>query len=384
LAGHSLVLTSGNSLWLFEFTPEGPRKTLLKTIPGPVADLAVSPNGKLLAVTFAAAPATVTTSPYPQTGLTLINLSDKTETEFISPGTKSVRDPVWSSDSLYLAVWNNGQSLDLFDAATKTPRISIAADPGTQVGPPVFVPRQAKFSYVQAGVLYESDYSGKRTEVTSGVTAVRNVNSPRGPFQLANPHHYSPNTGFIAFHDSLGQLVLFTRKDGSRQILAEWAKDQAVSDKFSYGAPVFFDAQSNLVYYDLRKPSYEPGVDDHPLYIYNTAAKSSRLFFDNPKVPVNLVSLIPAPDQSRVLINLTGFQVFSSSAGQQANCDYTGFTYAYHSAGGGIYYTSPLKVWSPDNKFLFSLGTNQIAEVTTCAVSASFDAQNFDHAIWVK
>jgi hypothetical protein len=383
LAGRNLVLASGSDLWLFEFTTQGPRKSQLAKLDGRVADLAVSPNGKYLAVTFAPTTADFNGPQYPKTGLLVIDLLDpkKADTELIPLDTKSVRHPVWSSDSLYLGVWNDGQSLNLFDIAAKTTRLDIVAPAGTQVGPPVFVPKKAMVSYVQGGTLYQSDYTGTRTAVTDGLNAVRSI---QGRSQLPNPHHYSPNANFVAFHDSLGQLVVLDIKGKTRQILAEWAKNQDIADKFSYGAPVFFDTLNTLVYYDLRKASYSPGVDDNPVFVYSPTKKASTPFFPNPKTPVNLVSLLPLPDQDKFLIHDTGFRVYKSNSDMLANCDYTGFTYAYYSAGGGIDYTSPLKVWTSDGEYIFSLGTNQVADVSSCAVSAPFDSQRFEFSIWTK
>ena len=384
IRGHTLLLASGSSLWSYDFTPEGPRKSLYKTIDGQVADLSLSPSGRLLAVTFAAPSTDLLQPPYPKTGLTIIDLTTNSDTVYIPLSTKAVRYPAWSADSQYLAVWNDGQSIQLFDMTTKTPRLEVVAPSGTQLGPPVFVPRRPAFSYVENGTLYESDYLGKRTEITQGITSIRTVQGSRGQFQLPNPHLYSPNSAYIVFHDTLGQLILFYRGDASRQILAEWAKDQAVADKFSYGAPVFFDPSDNLIYYDLRKSSYQPGIDDNPLNVYQPAQKSGQPFFSNPKIPIYLVSMIPGPAADRFLVSESGFRIFRSNSAMLANCEYTGLTYAYYSGGGGLDYTSPLKVWSPDSRFIFSIGTNQVADTTTCSVSVPFDSNRFEHAIWIK
>lgn len=381
LAGHSLLAVTGGQVWLFEFTPQGPRKSLILEKDAKIADLAVSPNGKLLAITFAAPGADLAASKYPPAGLSVISLADKIETEFISLQDLPARYPIWSADSLYLGVWNDGRSSILFDMTTKRTLITLTAPAGGQIGPLVFVPRKPRMSYVENGTLYESDYSGTRAKVTDGVIAMRTVqNAP----QLPNPHQYSTSTRYIAFHDSLGQLVIYDTTDASRQILAEWAKDQDVADKFSYGAPVFFDNRNNLIYYDLRKSTYTPGIDDNPLFIYTPSQKTSRPFFANPKTPTVLVSLIASPTSDAVLVEDAGFRVFSASSAMQANCDYTGFKYRYYSRGGGLDYTSPLKVWSQDSQYLFSLDTNQVAKVSSCAISAPFDSQTFDLASWIK
>ena len=381
LAGHSMVAAQKGQLWRFDFTPQGPRKYLLLQKDAVIADLSLSPSGKLLALTFAAPGSDLSAQNSPPTGLSVLDLADKSETEFISIKDQSVRYPVWSPDSLYLAVWNDGRSDVLFAMLSKKTLLTLAAPSDGQIGPIVFVPRKPRFSFVENGVLYESDYSGTRTQITAGLNAVRTVqNAPL----LPNPHQYSPNTRYIAFHDDLGQLVLYDTSDGSRQILAEWAKDQDVADKFSYGAPVFFDTQNNLVYYDLRKSTYNPGIDDNPLQIYRTNQKTSQPFFANPKTPSTLVSLIPAPSMNQLLMQDTGFRVFSADSSMQANCDYTNFKYRYYSRGGGLDYTSPLKVWSPDSKYLFSIDTNQVAEVSSCAVSAPFDSNQFDIVLWIK
>ena len=362
LEGHKLIVSSQSSLWTISFTVEGPRRSQLFTAKNKIIDLSLSPTGKLLALVTASDSARL------NTGLTVLNLDDASFTDLVTPEeAKSISDPVWSSDGLYLAVWNQGKSTTLFDMTTKRRLLDITPSSSSPIGHIVFVPNQAKISYVDAGNLIESEYSGdKKTQVTDGLNPVRT--SPDGT-AIPDLHLYSPNTTPIAFHNQLGQLVLFDRKDSSRQILAESNSGNPL------GYALFFDPDANLVYFSLTKDVYAPGVDDNPLKVYVRSKKSAQPFFSYPKTPVDLRSLIPDPLKRKAVAHNQGYTVVSSLGQIQANCDHVTFTYAF---------TSPSRVWSTDSKYLLSLSDNQIADSTSCSITAPFDPQKFDLAVWLK
>ena len=83
------------------------------------------------------------------------------------------------------------------------------------------------------------------------------------------------------------------------------------------------------------------------------------------------------PSLLRVFIHYHGFRIFSFDAKLQSNCAYTDLGYD-HASG----YSGP--VWSPDGKYLLSYRTAQVADASTCAISAPFDSPPPDLAVWLK
>jgi len=377
LAGHQLIIASGTRLWLVDFTLQGPRKTLLLDAKYRILDLSLSPNRQWLAFTYTDRNPPGRENTYPPTGLQVMDLRDKTATEFISLDSQSIRYPVWSSDSLYLSVWNNGVSSVLFDMTNKRRVMDLPAIGGTKMGQIVFIPNQNKVSYVQNGNLYEVEYGGENNiQLIQGVSPVREVAA--GP-QLPDPPLYSTDGRFIAFHNSLSQLVLYDRQDGSFQTLAEG------SGSYSFGEAITYSPDSRLlVYYNLKKEVYSPGLDDNPVYILRLEDKTGQPFFADRKTSISLTSPLPDSSRQKILFHDRGFQVFKVDGNMQSNCGYTGFGYSYYSWGGGLDYSTPLKVWTPDGRYILAASTRQIADTLSCAVSGPFDPDPIDLTIWVK
>lgn len=370
LAGHQLITAFQNKLWLIAFTPQGPSKTLLLDVGNPVVDMSLSPNAKLLAFTYADAASYIPGSAvFPKTGLKVLDLTSIQPTELITLGNQSIRRPTWSSDSVYLSVWNNGDSDTLFDMTDKR-RILDLTPTGSRIGPIVFVPGQAKFSFIDNGSLYEVQYTvDTRNKILDKANAILNFpNLPPVPDTQIYPSAGLSN--YIIYHNNLGQLVLFNKQSSASQTLAE-----SSPGPYPYGNLVAFD-DLRLVYYNLGQDRYTPGIDDNPLYIYTLSSGSGRPFFTNRKTPISLTGLWPDPNHLHLLLQNSGFQVYSLNGDLQADCPYTNLS------NGDIY--SPQTLWSPDSKFILSAKTVQIADPFSCAVTTQFDSDTPDLVLWVK
>lgn len=355
LAGHKLITAYQDKLWLTEFTLEGPRKVMLSDVKFQIKDLSLSPNRQLLAFTYG-------NPDQSSTGLQVLNLKDKSVTDLIPLSSQVYSHPTWSSDSLYLSIWSPSRSALLFDMTVKRRQLEVT---GSTVGQIVFVPGAARISYALDGQLIEVDYAGAtEKKILDGINATRPSSS------TPDLHYYSADAGFIAFHNTLNQLVLFSRADSSLQVLAEGTGGA------SFGEVLTIDPTGLLVHTNYGKESYLPGQDDNPIYIYNLWDKTTKPFFQNRKTVILPSTAVPDPKSQNLLLQHQGFVVFSASGSQHANCDYTSFTYNTSSR--------PLQVWSPDAKYILSLDHRQIADSTSCAISGPFDPDLFYLAVWAE
>lgn len=354
LAGHSLITSFANKLWQLDFTSTGPRKTLLLDVQARILDMALSPDSTRLAFTFS--------SDSVHSGLRILDLRDSSLTEFVGLGDgKNVRNPVWSSDNLYLSTWNSGKSDLLYDMTTKRQLLELTASGSGTLGPIVFVPTRPRISYVSSNHLYESDYAG-----STPVQLIDNI-SP-------SLHYYSPDTRFIAFHNLLGQLVLYDRVNGSEQILSE-----ANSSNQSFGQVVAFSPGS-LIYLDLKKDSYNPSSDPNPLYTFSLIDKSVQPLLTDRTSPMSLGSPFEDNTFTQIMVHYHGFRIYSFSGTLISNCDITDLGYDSSS----LYPGSPLSVWSPDGKYLLAAHSPQIANSSTCALTFPYDIDTPDQALWLK
>ncbi len=367
LSGYQLLTTSDRKIWLTEFTSVGPRKSLFLDLGQNIVDLSLSPNGQLLAFTYSDSSQSES---YPKTGLKVMNIITKEVTEFIPLASTSVRRPTWSSDSIYLAVWNNGKSVVLFDMTNKSRPLQIDS---SSIGQIVFVPGAAKFSYVDNSNLIESEYTGvAKTKLLGGVNALRGLKAGE---ILPDLHYYTPDNRYLIFHNSLGQLVLYNRADASQQILAEGNPAGSQSGYYSFGEVIGIDAQ-RLVYYNLGKQVYVAGPDDNPLYIFNFINKIGQPFFSNRKEAITLDGFYPDPTGQKILFADQGFRVFSYDGRMLSRCENTALkndnTYA------------PGRLWTPDGKYFLSRKTFQIVNTNNCAITSTVESTIPETAIWIK
>jgi hypothetical protein len=375
IAGHKMLTvsssgTSGSSqFWQIDFTKDGPQKNLLYSLDGKVVELALSNDSNQLAYTYT--PLTSDT----KTGIQVLDIKSRTATELVNPTEKYYRLPVWSQDNLYLSAWGSGDSASLFDMTTKRRLLDLSPSSG-QMGPIVFIPNQAKISYIDNGTLYESEYSGqKKTTIISQLHTLFSNSQP-------DLHLYSPSTRFVALHNSLGQLIVYDKSTLSQQVLTEGNVNGGSIE--SFGTAMFFDTSDNLVFSDTKKNSYDPGTDDNPLYYFNPYEKKSTAFFPNPKTPVILSSIRKLHSTRGLLLSVSGFMTFTSTGSLTSNCDYTKFSYSYQETPLTISSTSPFTLLTPDDKYLFNISTNQVSDTFTCAVSGNVDTSSFTHIVWLK
>lgn len=368
LSGHQLITAAAGKLWLIDFTAQGPRKTQLLDVKNQIMDISLSPNRQFLAYTYAdSAKYSPAMAGFPKTGLSVMDLSTHVATEFIPIGDLSIRRPTWSPDSVYLAVWNNGSSDTLFDMTNKR-RVKDLASAASHLGQIVFVPGQAKFSYVDGGVLYEVPYTvDDKTKVVEGVNSILSFT---GQPLLPDLHYYPGSSAYLLYHNTRGQLILFNRGDSSTQILAESIPG------YPFGGVVTYNSEGILVYYNQGQDHYTPGIDDNPLYIYNLSDRSGRPFFANRKTPVSMSTLTPDPNHAHLLVTNTGFQVYSLSGNMEADCPYTVLNNSASYA--------PETLWTPDSKYVLSTKSVQVVDAFSCAITTEFDDVTPDLAIWLK
>ncbi len=370
IEGRKLVTVSESKLWIYEFTREGPRRSLLFDPKGEVLELALSPNRNLLAFTYTTSGTpTPSGTNFPSTGLSVLDLRDKSITEYETLGKNIIRRPTWSSDSLYLATWNHGQSLFVFDAVAKKRVLEINSS--AALGQVAFIPDQARISYVEGNTLYESEYTG--THKTTILTdATPNRVTPSGQL-IPDRHFFLGNSNQFVYHNNLGQLVLYRRSDTSRIILAEASSGQY----YPYGEYVSFNPRNDqLVYINLGKEVYVAGPDDNPLYYFDINSRSGNPFFPVRKTPITITGLMPDPSSSKILMANPGFRVFSHDGRMLSNCEFTNIL--------NDYTYDPQRFWSLDSKYIFSEKTFQVADVDSCAITAPIEPNPPSLSIWVK
>lgn len=375
LSGKKILTSVGGDLFITTFTPDGPRKTLFfDTKNEKIVDVSVSPNGNLVAYTFTDPTLQGDLNSFPKTGLNVVNVTTGDVTKYVSlEDNIAVRRPTWSADGIYLAVWNSGKSSTLYDMTNKSSPLEISTDPAGQF---VFVPSLSKFSYVENSTLYEIEYSGKKKEsILENISPVRSLIAGQ---ILPDPHFYSPDGSSVAYHNNIGQLVVYSSREGkSFQTLAEGMPSRTSSGYFSFGDVIGFDSASRyLVYTNLGKEVYVPGPDDNPVYIYDLAKRTSTPFFKNRKESVDLGGIYVNKSKNKILFSGSGYKVFEFDGTMTSNCENTTVsndnTYA------------PERLWSKDNKYFLSRKTFQITNTTNCEISAAIDPAIPDHAIWMN
>jgi hypothetical protein len=259
---------------------------------------------------------------------------------------------------------------------TKRRLIDVNASIGGKITPLVFVPSLPKIAYIEDGVLYESEYSGaNKVAVVEKVNTINRFGFPDLPI-------YSPDSHYVVFHNSLGQLVLLDKIISNQQILAEG--NLGLDAPTSFGHALFFDFSNTLIYSDQKKDTYIPGTDDNPLYLYSPFEKKSTPFFTNPKTPVILSSIVPTHNKRQFILHIQGFMVFGSNAQMASNCDYTRYTYNYSSYVESIPLFSPFSLFSPDDKYIFDLKSGQVADTASCAISGTVDTIQFTDVAWLE
>lgn len=338
LVGHQLIMVFEQKIWMIDFTVQGPRKTMLVDVGQPIFDLALSPDRKKLAFTFG--PNT--------TGLKVLDMITNETTEYI-PATENIRYPNWSSDSIYLAVWNSGRGNILYDMVVKRRQLEIEASGSGQI---VFLSNRPKISYVENGSLYEQEYGGNnKTKVIDGVSYL-------------DPHYYSTDNNFVVFYNEAKQLMLYGKVKGSMQMLAE----SDLGKPFGSVVTFAFDSPT-LVYYN--------GVDkENSFYTIDAKTGKGKPFPEVRKVALPYANVLSHKSRQRLLVVDGGFSTYRFDGIREAYCPYTNLSYDFG-------YPVP-DLWSPDAKFVLSPKEVKIASLNNCALTAPFDTVVPTHIIWLK
>ena len=375
LSGMQIMTVNGGEIWLTSFTVEGPKKSLFLKTEDKIVDLSVSPDGNNVAFTFTSKDLSGDINTFPKTGLKVVKVLTKQITEYVTlEDNIAVRRPTWSGDGIYLSVWNSGKSSTLYDMTNKSSPLEIFNNPAGQI---VFVPNLSTYSYIDNNALYEVDYSrNKKVKIVENINPVRSLIAGQ---LLPDPQMYSSDGLNIAFHNNVGQLVLYTGTKRERffQTLAEGMPSRTSTGYYSFGDAIGFDVSKRyFVYSNIGKEVYVPGPDDNPIYIYDLVKNTSEPFFANRKESVNLGGIYVDPTKNKILFSGDGYKVYRFNGTQISNCENTVVsndnTYA------------PERLWSKDGKYFISRKTYQITNTENCAISSVIDPVIPEQVVWFK
>lgn len=369
------------------FTTDGKTKKQVGSNSGLVRELAVSLDGQKLAYNYSTNE--VTYYNYPKTGLTILNINDGKSNEVIPLKDTVVRYPVWSDDSKYLSVWiNNGGSSRVYDVTTNLVVVSAdATDKKMAVSPMVFVPSiQNKVAFIQDEALVEYDFTKQeKTVITTNVSASRPVHE--GP-TLPNPPYYSNDGNYIAFYNKNGDLLVLNKSNKNLKSLAQGYKSEFFSENYPSGFIVGFNKQNDFIFTAIDKDGYQYGTNvPIPVYIYSTRngqVKNFPIADDS----TDLSSLIFAPNLEKIVSHSSytgyGLTVHSPEGKILKDCSKTDFRYSFYNWGGGPNYSSALKVWSNDGRYILSQSgeTLMAMNIETCGVSTLLN-DKFNTAMWL-
>lgn len=364
------------------------RKSLIN-IDGIIHDIAVSPDGQKISYTYSSKDSFGNSGPfsYPVTGLKIFNLNNGLSRELVPLADQTVRYPFWSRDGRYLTVWlNDGDSSRIINVANGAIVLAVAAENKTRaVSPIIFTPFQEnRIAYIQDGQLIEADINGQnKSAMLKNLEATRWVHE--GP-PLPNPPIYSNDGNYVAIYFENGDLAILDKKNNKTKILSRGYKSEFFGENLPSGFIVGFNKQNNFVYDEVGEEGYQLGSAP-PVYIYfPQESKISNLPISS---SADLSSMMFSPDLEKLITHSSytgqGLNIHSSVNGELLNdCSKVDFRYSFYNWGGGPDYSSGLKVWSTDGKYLVSEGGAElrVMNIETCEVSI-ISPERFSFATWV-
>ncbi len=369
------------------FLTDGKTKKLLSSASDPIMDLSVTSDGQKIAYTYAASSNPSKNFGYPKTALAVLDVNDVNNKELISLKDTVVRYPVWSEGNKLLSVWlNDGVSARIYSTSDNSIILDLhSSDQNKGVSPIVFVPSsQNRVSYILDGQLTEQDVKTQEKTVLS-VDAVSSRPVHEGPV-LPNPPYYSADGNYVAFYNKNGDLIILNKTTKSIKTVAQGYKAEFFDNNYPSGFIVGFDKQNNFIFTVLGKEGYSLGAKT-PIYIYST--KDGNISdFPIPDSSTDISSFVLSSNSEEVVSHSSytghGLTVYSPNGKVLNDCSKIDFRYSFYHWGGGPNYSSVLKVWSSDGKYILSESGDSldVFNTETCTASILVN-EKFNTAVWI-